>query len=40
MSRSTDPIALRAAAESYLDPYLEETLGAARAIAAIEAEGS
>jgi len=40
MAQSTDPAALRAAVDSYLDPYLEETLGAARAVAALEAEGS
>ena len=36
MAPSADPAALRAAVESYLDPYLQETLGAARALEGVE----
>ncbi len=38
MSHSADP-ALRAAVESYVDPYLDESLGAAQALVSIETVG-
>ncbi|MGH8221219.1 MAG: iron-sulfur cluster carrier protein ApbC [Steroidobacteraceae bacterium] len=39
MSQSAEPVALEAALESYLDPYLQETLGAAGALEALDTAG-